>query len=85
MKAILVRMLEDRASLERIRSNLGPDLSTSAEVCAESIRQFYAELLQLVGEDPQSSPPCPIQVPSLTINAYCPSELGWSTGFSFTS
>jgi glycosyltransferase involved in cell wall biosynthesis len=71
MKAILVRMLEDRASLERIRLNLSPDLSTSAESCAESIRDLYVDLLNMDGNTPKPvSRPDPITASPTT----------WSTG-----
>lgn len=46
MKAVLLRLLEDRQSLERIRSHLNPGLSTSAEVCSKAMRALYLELLE---------------------------------------
>jgi glycosyltransferase involved in cell wall biosynthesis len=46
IRAILARMLDDRAGLERVRSNLTPDLSISAEACSKAMQALYLDLLE---------------------------------------
>jgi glycosyltransferase involved in cell wall biosynthesis len=72
IRAILVRMLDDRAGLERVRSNLTPDLSISAEACASSMRALYLELLEHARPTRNPEPP------TLAPSGDTPGS--WSTG-----
>ena len=72
MKEILYRMLDNRASLECIRANLGPGLSTSAESCASAMRALYVESMEMARGKLSSGPdqgPIPTGSPTT-----------WSTG-----
>lgn len=68
LKNTLIGILENRNELERIRSTLGPDLSTSAGDCSKKMQSLYQNLLGCT-----RTPRQPVRLPASHASS-------WSTG-----